>query len=214
LSRLCLVRHGEPDLPQASTLFLGQIDPPLSGRGREQAACLKEALSGLSLDGAYASDLRRTEETARIVLGRRSCPLTLAPALREVALGAWEGKKRREIARREPEAYEARGKDILAFRPPGGESLLDVAARALPLLEAIMNQEGTFLVVTHAGVLRLFLKSLLDLPPSRLFSFRFDYGSLTIVERRGRKKEILCLNGRSLPEERDRPKDQRGDNGP
>lgn len=194
-TRLFLVRHGEPDLPGASSLFLGQSDIPLSSKGEAQIETLKKHLEEVPFRFACCSDLRRTLETARILLDPHPCPLSATPALREVALGAWELCPREEIALRHPEAYAARGRDLMGFRPPGGESLRDVEARALPYLESVMETTGgDVLVVTHAGVLRLLLRRLLDLSYDRLFSFRFDYGSLSVLQMRTDGPEILRLN--------------------
>ena len=199
MSRLFLVRHGEPELTEEG-LFLGQSDVPLSARGREGAEELREALSPFSFGTVYSSDLIRAAETARIVVGSRPLEVIAAPALREVALGDWERRRRREVEKEDPRAYGAGGRDLLGFRPPGGESLRDLAERALPLLRGIMEQNsGDSLVVTHAGVLRLLFADLLGLEPECLFRLSFGYASLSLLRQRNGKKEILCLNWRPRP---------------
>lgn len=199
MSRLFLVRHGEPELTEEG-LFLGQSDVPLSARGREGAEELREALSPFSFGTVYSSDLIRAAETARIVVGSRPLEVIAAPALREVALGDWELRRRRDVEKEDPRAYGDRGRDLLGFRPPRGESLRDLAERALPLLRGIMEQNsGDSLVVTHAGVLRLLFADLLGLEPECLFRLSFGYASLSLLRQRNGKKEILCLNWRPRP---------------
>ncbi|QTX32675.1 histidine phosphatase family protein [Aminithiophilus ramosus] len=199
MSRLFLVRHGEPELTEEG-LFLGQSDVLLSARGREEAKELGESLRAFSFGAVYSSDLIRAAETARIVVGSRPLSVIAAPALREVALGDWELRRRRDVEKEDPRAYRDRGRDLLGFRPPRGESFRDLAERALPLLRGIMGQNsGDSLVVTHAGVLRLLFADLLGLEPERLFRLSFDYASLSLLRQRNGKKEILCLNWRPRP---------------
>ncbi len=199
MSRLFLVRHGEPELAEEG-LFLGQSDVPLSARGKKEADELREALSPFSFDSVYTSDLVRAAETARIVVGSRPLDIVAVPALREIALGGWELRRRRDVEEEEPRAYRARGLNLLDFRPPRGESFRDLAERALPLLRGIMEKnDGDSLVVTHAGVLRLLFADLLGLGPEVLFRLSFDYGSLSLLRQRSGKKEILCLNWRPRP---------------
>ena len=196
MSRLFLVRHGEPLLPDDG-LFLGQSDVPLSPRGREEAAELARALATIPFSFVYSSDLIRATETAQILVGSRPLAILTQPHLREVALGDWELRRRRDVAREEPEAYMARGRDPLGFRPPGGESFQDLANRSLPLLQDIMGEgDRDSLVVTHAGVLRLFFADFLNFPPEQLFSIAFDYASLSLLRQERGRVTILCLNWR------------------
>ena len=73
---LILVRHGESTW-NAEHRLQGQLDPPLSDTGREQAAELRPLVErlGIADDRVIVSDLSRARETATL--------LGLAPALGE-----------------------------------------------------------------------------------------------------------------------------------
>src|SRR5215207_10303612 len=66
--RLILVRHGESTW-NAEERLQGQLDPPLSERGREQALELKALIEklGISNDRVICSDLGRARETADLL---------------------------------------------------------------------------------------------------------------------------------------------------
>src|SRR4051795_13095841 len=64
--RLILVRHGESTW-NAEERLQGQLDPPLSERGREQARTLAGVADGLPADRVICSDLGRARETAELM---------------------------------------------------------------------------------------------------------------------------------------------------
>src|ERR671932_2860103 len=66
--RLVIVRHGESTW-NAEERLQGQLDPPLSERGREQALALRAAadLSGFPPERTICSDLSRARETAELL---------------------------------------------------------------------------------------------------------------------------------------------------
>ena len=64
--RLILVRHGESTW-NAEELLQGQLDPPLSERGREQSRALAGMLDGVPDDRIVCSDLGRARETADLL---------------------------------------------------------------------------------------------------------------------------------------------------
>lgn len=191
--RLLLLRHGQAAGDQ-ERLFLGQGDPALSELGRAQAAWWRDELAGLGLKRIVASDLSRTQETAAIIAESQGLPVELEPRLREVDLGRWEGLARDEVARRWPQAYAARGADPAGFRPPGGESFGDLAARAWPVLASLAAWPGTVLVVTHAGVLRMALGRLLGLPWSALFGLRPALAGLWVADWSGPAPRLVAQN--------------------
>src|SRR3954451_4742886 len=64
--RLILVRHGE-SVWNAEERLQGQLDPPLSERGRRQSRALAATLDGLPGDRVICSDLARARETAELL---------------------------------------------------------------------------------------------------------------------------------------------------
>src|ERR671929_2443690 len=87
--RLILVRHGESTW-NAEERLQGQLDPPLSERGREQSRALAAAvdLTGFPPERIVCSDLTRARETAEL-LG--VAPGRYDERWREIDIGEWGG---------------------------------------------------------------------------------------------------------------------------
>jgi probable phosphoglycerate mutase len=49
-------------------------------------------------------------------------------------------------------------------------------------------------VVTHAGVIRVLICHMLQMPLSNLFRIRLDYGSLSIISYSSERVEVCALN--------------------
>ena len=132
-----LVRHGEVE-HAAEGRFFGHTDVALSATGRLQVAALAVQLAPEKLDAVYASDLQRARDSAAPLAGTRGLTPVVVPALREMAMGRWEGLTFREIRDRDPEAVSAWFAKLESFPFPGGESLQDLRARVMPALGEIL----------------------------------------------------------------------------
>jgi len=195
-TRLYLVRHGQVAEGQAHR-YHGHNDVGLSPEGVRQLEELAAQLKAMPLAGVYASDLRRAFRGAEIISRGRELTPEAVPEFREINFGVWEGLSFEEIAAQYPEDLEARFRDLASFRIPGGESLMEVRARALPRLqELITRHPGQALaVVAHAGVNRIILSDALGLDLSRLFHLDQNYGCLNIVDYFPDLAVVRLLNG-------------------
>lgn len=161
-TRLFLVRHGATVL-SAEDRFAGSTDVDLSDVGRDQAARLGDRLAKEKIAAAYCSPMKRTVETASIIARPHGVTPERRDGLREIDHGRWEKLKRSEVEARFPSEYAAWEEDPFTFAPEGGESGLQVMARALPALrEIVVRHAGEkVLVVSHKATLRLVISSLL-----------------------------------------------------
>jgi alpha-ribazole phosphatase len=182
--RVLLSRHGQTEF-NAGARFQGQTDTPLSELGREQARHLADRLAREPIDVAYASDLSRARETAEIALGERAVPLRLAPPLREVAFGRWEGLTFAEIEKKYPGDVVARERDRVHFtQPGGGESLVQLGARVSAFLaEVLPRHEGqSILMVAHGGSVNAAISTILDIPLTSWWRLRNNNGNVSVIE--------------------------------
>jgi len=145
--RLILVRHGESTW-NAEELLQGQLDPPLSERGREQSRALAAVLDGVPEERTVCSDLGRARETAEL-LGLR--PARIDARWREIDVGEWGGRPAAEI--------DAQGSELTNWRggprkAPSGESWQDFAARVGGAVDELIEVGGPWLVVCHGGCIR------------------------------------------------------------
>lgn len=130
-----LFRHGETEW-NAQRRRQGQLDSPLTKRGRLQAAKNAKRLCDVrALDGdlaVFVSPTGRAKHTALIMLnelGISEALVTYEPRLMECCFGVWEGLTNKEIEERYPEEWRARSLDPWNVPAPSGESYGDVHAR-------------------------------------------------------------------------------------
>ena len=193
--KLFLLRHGTVQQPGEGRHYIGQLDLPLNDRGRAQAEAWAVYFATVKLDTIVCSDLARCRETARIIGTARQQTPQARPELREIALGAWEGQSFAALQRRDPQAFEQRGRRIADHCPPGGESFRDLDRRIWPFFEDLLRHPPSrTLVVTHAGVIRVLLCRLLGMPLENLFSLGVAYGALSIIAIRPAGARLQALN--------------------
>ena len=179
-TRIHLIRHGEVE----RLCYNGQFDVALTPRGVEQYHELKPRLDPDRISACYTSDLSRTRRGAEILgahLGVEPVPLG---QLRELNCGAWEGLSLAQVQSMRPDEWAARLADLVNFRAPGGESLLDLAARVLPALNEIVarHQGEEVLVVAHGGVNRVILLDAIGAPLGSMFSIEQKFCALNIID--------------------------------
>jgi probable phosphoglycerate mutase len=181
---LLLVRHGESAPARIGDPFPlvdGQGDPELAPDGRLQAQRVGDRLAGEPIDAIYVTTLRRTAETAAPLAAALGLTPTVAPDLREVHLGEWEGGLfRKRVAEGHPLAVRMRAEerwDVI----PGGESTEALSARVRGAVERIVadHPDQRVAVFTHGGVIGQILA---EATGSRPFAFvGADNGSLSEV---------------------------------
>lgn len=167
-SRVFLIRHGATQL-SAEDRFAGSVDVLLSDEGREQARCLGERLAGEPIAAVYTSPMKRTIATAELVARPHGVALETVGDFREIDHGRWEGRSRAEVERDFGTEYQRWENDPYTFAPDGGESGLQVTARALPALLRLVERHAndTFAVISHKATIRLLLSSILGFDPRR-----------------------------------------------
>lgn len=182
MGRIYIVRHGETEWNAAGRIQ-GHTDVALSPRGREQARATARRLAGAPFDAAYSSDMQRTRDTARIILGARAVPLRSVPELREYHKGVFEGLTVAEYRQRYPELYRASLVNDPDFAPPGGETIRQCAARLAGFVAALRERhpEDNLLIVGHGGSLRSCVVALLDLPLEANWKFVMHNCALSVI---------------------------------
>lgn len=167
--RLILIRHGQTHY-NATRRMQGQLDTQLSDLGREQAARAGEALLDAGITRIISSDLSRAHDTAMIIADCLGLDVVTDPRLRETHLGEWQSRTSAEVDEELPGARAAWRHDA-TWAPPGGESRVQVAGRARPVIDELMESYedwdgNSVLVVAHGGTISALTSSLLGLDVS------------------------------------------------
>ena len=194
-SLIYLLRHGEV-VGAETRRFIGHLDVPLSPVGERQCEAQAARLRGVELAAVFSSDLARSRRSAQIIGAPHGLAPTAVPALREMAMGRWDGLTAAEIRAREPEAFADWMARVGEFPFPGGESVPDLVARAVPAFEAITAAHAgrAIAIVAHGGTNRALLCHVFGLPPGQLLAFGQDYGALTVLEVGSRGWALRRLN--------------------
>jgi len=182
-TKVYLMRHGEV-ANDGEKRYNGHIDVDITENGVQQMHRLAGLLEGKNISAVYSSDLIRSIKGAAIISQRIGKPYTPLRGLRERSVGAWEGLTAEEIKVRFPGEYLLWRADLLNYRPPGGECLLDVKDRILPivknLVESHRGQEIAMLL--HGGVNRVILADALGLDMRNLFRVDQAYGAMNVID--------------------------------
>lgn len=182
-TRIYLIRHGQVegfDQPR----YNGQADVKLTDIGIEQYHLLKDRLADARISACYTSDLSRCLIGAKIICS----PLDIEPVarreLRELNIGVWEGLTWQEIKANWPDEWRARLADLVNYRVPEGERLLDVEARVIPVINEIVERHKgeNVLVVAHGGVNRIILLNAIGAPLGNMFNIEQNFGCLNTID--------------------------------
>lgn len=168
MTHLILLRHGEVDGIDPP-VFRGRLDLPLTPRGVRQAVLTRDALSACRVVNAiYCSPLSRCVRTADIVGNAFRLDAVSHPGLTDLDYGAWSGLADTEVTRRWPQEAALWKTAPHALRIPGGESLQDLAARAVDAFVLLLHAHprGNIVLVSHDSVIRVLLCHALGLPLS------------------------------------------------
>ena len=177
----------------------GQSDSPLSDKGGRQIEAWRKKVEFLQPHEILASDLGRAVATARGLNQAAGLPLTADSRLREQDWGRWTGRIHRRLKDEDTAVYARQTARGWGFRPPGGESHLQVLERALAALADIAADQAKrrILVVSHEGVLKclvyhLAIRDGCGRPPVRMAPYHLHH--LVRVEKRLYLKRMNAVN--------------------
>jgi 2,3-bisphosphoglycerate-dependent phosphoglycerate mutase len=170
---LVLVRHGQSEW-NLKNLFTGWKDVDLTETGVNEARAAGKKLKArnLTFDRAFTSDLKRAQNTLSLILeemGQSNIPVTRNLALNERDYGDLVGLNKDDARKKWGEEQVLQWRRSYDIPPPGGESLKDTVARALPyyvkeILPAVLRGERT-IVAAHGNSLRALVMVLERLTP-------------------------------------------------
>jgi 2,3-bisphosphoglycerate-dependent phosphoglycerate mutase/probable phosphoglycerate mutase len=166
LRRLVMVRHGQTDF-NVEGRMQGHLESELTPTGFAQARHSAELLAGYRPVRLCSSDLSRAARTAEQIALTTGVPVITDSRLRETHLGKWQGLTPEEVETDWPGAVEVWRADP-TWAPPGGESRLDVAGRARPVVDELDTELAggepvTAMFCAHGGLISSLTCSLIGL---------------------------------------------------
>lgn len=194
-STLYLLRHGEIATPG---ILAGHTDVELSEKGMQQLVQSSSKLKNVTQ--VYSSPLKRCFDFSQQYSRRKSISLKVDDRLKEMNFGQWDGKAYKALWS-EPESSQLIGsfwRDPWQVTPPDAEHIDLFIKRVdnwweLLITELRLGEErskkdrvlGDTLVVTHAGVIKLLLARIINMPipgAHHLSCFDIPYAGIIKIE--------------------------------
>ncbi len=167
------IRHTRVDVPQGTCY--GQSDVPLRDTFQEEAAVVKQKISGVVFDRVFTSPLTRCVELARF------CGFPDAERedlVKEFNFGEWEMGNYDQLYRDDPR-FAQWCDDYLHQSAPGGECLMDVVDRTRQFVEKIKTSGlNSVAVFCHGGILASALILTGKTTPERVMDNVPPYGTV------------------------------------
>jgi 2,3-bisphosphoglycerate-dependent phosphoglycerate mutase len=181
---LVLVRHGQSEW-NLKNVFTGWKDPDLTEKGIAEAKAAGKRLKrkGLKFDIAYTSVLIRAQHTLDLMLdelGQEGLKTDKDQALNERDYGDLTGLNKDEARKKWGEEQVHIWRRSYDAPPPGGESLKDTLARALPYYMVHIQPDvlsgKSVLVSAHGNSLRALIMAIEGLTPEQILKRELETG--------------------------------------
>ena len=167
ISKLILVRHGQSTYNEENR-FTGWKDVGLTDKGIIEAENAAILLKDLSIDLAFTSDLKRAQNTLKIILDslNLNIDITYDKRLNERDYGDLIGQNKKEAALKFGEEQVQLWRRSYNTPPPGGESLKMTYDRCVPYFKDKILSElkgNIVLVSAHGNSIRAIVKYLFNI---------------------------------------------------
>ena len=188
-----LVRHAAHEL--VDRVLCGRMaGVKLGEEGRAQARRVAQRLARERIAAIHTSPLERARETAEPIGKRLDLVPEISEAINEIDVGDWAG---RDFASLQGDARWASWNNARnVMRPPGGETMLEVQARVVGLMEWVRgaHPDQAVVLVSHGDVIKAALLYCLGMPIDgyRLFDISPASISTLVIGDWGAK--VLSLN--------------------
>jgi len=182
--KIYLVRHGKKE--QEITLNDdGYPDMELTELGKLQAEKTGLWLSNIKFDAVYASDLKRTVQTAMGITEHQHNDLDIMvdTRIKEINMGVFHYMSPIEVEKKHPEFYSVFKKRDTDFTYLEGESGADVTHRVINFLNDVVKQSyENVCVATHGGVIRSIVSHFIGLDQKDRFKIVPYNCGITVIE--------------------------------
>jgi 2,3-bisphosphoglycerate-dependent phosphoglycerate mutase len=181
---LVLVRHGQSEW-NLQNLFTGWKDPALTDKGIAEAKAAGQRMKakGLGFDIAYTSVLSRANKTLDLILGeigQTGLQTIKDQALNERDYGDLTGLNKDDARAKWGEEQVLIWRRSYDVPPPGGESLKDTLARALPYymkhIQPRVLRGERVIVAAHGNSLRALIMAISGMSPEEMLQFELETG--------------------------------------
>jgi alpha-ribazole phosphatase len=199
-TRFWLIRHALVE-ENARAILYGVMDVALCETTLLEQAPMYRALADRLPRPArwIATPLSRTQRTAAAIFAAGyppAEPLAIEPDMIEQSLGEWQGLPHAELPEKLANPKHAFWPLSGDEKPPGGESMVEVVARAGATLERLATDHAgeDVVIVSHGGTIRAAVAHALGVAPDNALHLSIQNLSLTRLERHPEGWRVVCVN--------------------
>lgn len=197
---LLLIRHASNDYLKDGRLAGWTPGVHLNAQGQREADALARRLNHISISAIYSSPLERALDTAKAVAACQKLEVHVREELGESRAGEWTGKKVKELDG--TEEWKKMQAHPVGFHPPGGESIDEVQARLVAMLDAIVaaHPQQVVAVFSHADPLKAAIAHYLGMDLNNFNRIAIGPASVTVFFFDEHGAHLFKLNdGAKLP---------------
>jgi 2,3-bisphosphoglycerate-dependent phosphoglycerate mutase len=188
MAQLVIFRHGQSQW-NLENKFTGWVDVPLSPKGIQEAKEAGLKLKSFRFDCAYASDLKRAQDTLTLSLesaGHPPVETVYNKALNERMYGELQGLDKTETEKKYGVEQVKIWRRSFDIAPPKGESLKDTADRVIPYFEKEivpkLKAGKNIVIAAHGNSLRALIMHLEKMSPAQILEFEIGTGVPRLYE--------------------------------
>ncbi len=173
----------------------GRVDHPLSEQGWQQMwravnlqPAMQSSVSGpLPWDAIITSPLQRCRSFAEKLSQLTDLPVSVSNDWQEIDYGDWDGMFLSDWRQAAADQFREFRNDLTALQPPNGEPFIRFRDRILGAWQQVLDRPpgSRVLLVTHGGVMRVVLPTVLGMPLNQTGVLEIPFACLSRVQVQG-----------------------------
>ena len=176
-----VLRHADKEKGEFYQPGLRFNNQPITEEGKRKAEKLVPFFDPIRVDAIYVSEYLRTQQTISYVATQKKLTPIVDNRLNEIDVGVTEQMTDGQIQSTFPDFWHAYFTRTCEFRIPGGETGEEAAKRIMGLFSSL-DRDKNYILVTHEGLIRTLVCTVLSMPPYRRHLFKIDPCSITQFE--------------------------------
>lgn len=179
---LYLIRHGETEYNK-NKYYYGRDDVAINEIGIIQCEKISKILEKIDFKTVYISEMKRTQQTAQIILKNRKYKIIKDSRINERNFGVFEGKNYNKIKELYPQEWKNWCEDWKNAAPPEGESYVQFYSKIKDFMDDILKiKDDNVLIVSHGGVIRCIYCYIMNNNLDLFWKFNSKNGDISIVK--------------------------------
>jgi probable phosphomutase (TIGR03848 family) len=205
MTTVLLIRHGRTSANTAGVLAGRSSGVVLDEVGHQQAAEVAARLARVPLRTVVTSPLRRCRQTAQALVANRAeaCPIQVEQGLVECGYGEWTGRALRDLSK--DKLWGAVQSQPSAVRFPGGESMVEMSARAVGAMRAWNDRltaehgpDAVWAAISHGDPIKAILADALGMHLDSFQRIVVDPASLSIIRYTASRPYVITVNSSTV----------------